>query len=76
MCKLSTNAIDLCDYAHMDWSNLELKVYAADVTKATCKLHLPNDSKLYELTVIKKGNSFELMNNPVSDKTNFKIKNF
>ena len=22
-CKFSTNAIDLCDYAHMDWSNLE-----------------------------------------------------
>jgi len=57
----------------MDWSSLELKVFAADATKASCKLYVPNDPNLYDLEVVKKGNSFELVNNPLEGKTKFKI---
>lgn len=57
----------------MDWSKLELKVYAADATQAKGKLYLPNDSELHKLVLDKKGSSFVLKSNPVSQKTNFKI---
>lgn len=57
----------------MDWSNIELKVYAADATQAEGKLFLPNDSVLHNLTLDKKGVNFNLKNNPVSSKTSFKI---
>ncbi|HEX9825174.1 MAG TPA: alpha-xylosidase, partial [Flavobacteriaceae bacterium] len=59
----------------MDWSNIELKVYAADATQAKGKLYLPNDSGLHELILDKSGSGFILKNNPVSQKTNFKITN-
>jgi alpha-D-xyloside xylohydrolase len=57
----------------MDWSSLELKVFAADAAKASCKLYVPNDTNLYNLEVVKKGNSFELVKNPLEGKTKFKI---
>jgi len=57
----------------MDWSSLELKVFAADATKARCKLFIPNDTNLYDLEVVKKGNTFELVTNPLEGKTKFKI---
>ncbi|MBI9039848.1 MAG: alpha-xylosidase [Lutibacter sp.] len=57
----------------MDWSSLELKVFAADATTASCKLYVPNNTNLYNLEVVKKGNSFELVNNPLEGNTKFKI---
>ena len=57
----------------MDWSALELKVYATDITKASCKLYVPNDTNLYNLEVVKKGNSFELVKNSFEGKIKFKI---
>ncbi|NLP56895.1 alpha-xylosidase [Lutibacter sp. B1] len=57
----------------MDWSHLELKVYAADATEVSCNLYLPNDEQLYKLSATKKDQTFELKNNPVSTKTKFKI---
>lgn len=57
----------------MDWSQIELKVYAADATEAKGKLYLPNDANLHELHVEKNGSGFILKNNPVSKKTSFNI---
>ncbi|MBU3821015.1 alpha-xylosidase [Flavobacteriaceae bacterium XHP0103] len=59
----------------MDWSSIELKVFAADATKATGKIYLPDNSAWHELTAEKIGNKFSLKNNPLSAKTNFKITN-
>lgn len=59
--------------SQMDWSNIELKVYASDAATASCKLFLPNDPKLYHLELIRKGNTYEVVNNPVSNKTKFHV---
>jgi len=59
--------------SQMDWSNIELKVYATDAATATCKLFLPNDTKLYQLELTRKGNVYEVVNNPVSNKTKFHV---
>jgi len=59
--------------SQMDWSKIELKVYASDAVKATCKLFLPNDPKLYQLELTRKGNTYELLNNPVSNKTKIDV---
>jgi alpha-D-xyloside xylohydrolase len=59
----------------MDWSNIELKVYAAEgTTKATGKIYLPNGTQLYELSVLKNKDAFELESNPISNQTKFNIK--
>ena len=59
--------------SQMDWSNIELKVYATDAATATCKLFLPNDPKLYQLELTRKGNAYEVVNNPVSNQTKFHV---
>jgi alpha-D-xyloside xylohydrolase len=60
---------------YMDWSNIELKVYAAEgTTKATGKIYLPNGTQLYELSVLKNKDAFELESNPISNQTKFNIK--
>jgi alpha-D-xyloside xylohydrolase len=59
--------------SQMDWSNIELKVYATDAATVTCKLFLPNDPKLYQLELTRKGNAYEVVNNPVSNQTKFHV---
>lgn len=58
----------------MDWSKLELKVFASGtVNTATGKLFLPGSDRLETLSLKKSGKSFQLANNPVADKVKFKI---
>lgn len=57
----------------MDWSEIELKIYAADAGVAKGKIHLPNDDALYELIAEKSGFKFVLKKNPKLQKINFKI---
>jgi alpha-D-xyloside xylohydrolase len=57
----------------MDWSKLTLKVYAAEGTNtATAKVFLPEGDKVQTITVSRKGNSFEVEENPFDGKTTFK----
>lgn len=49
----------------MDWSELELKVYAADATSAKGYVCLPSDQKLVEVNLNKSGSSFQLKENPL-----------
>ena len=58
---------------NMDWSNLELKVYAADAKKAKGYVCLPSDQKLVEVNLSGKGNSFKLDSNPLEGKVKFKV---
>jgi alpha-D-xyloside xylohydrolase len=58
----------------MDWSQIELKVYAADATQAKGKLYLPNDTELHELVLDKKDLNFELGNNQLKNKITFSTK--
>ncbi|MFL9843564.1 TIM-barrel domain-containing protein [Flavobacterium sp. ST-119] len=65
--KLAQNTQD------MDWSKLTLKIYAADATTtATGKIYLPGGEKVQTLTVAKKGNDFEVSQDPLQGKTTFK----
>ncbi len=57
----------------MDWSNIELKVYAADAKKAKGYVCLPSDQKLVEVTLTGSGKSFKLDSNPLKGKVKFKI---
>jgi alpha-D-xyloside xylohydrolase len=53
---------------NMDWSELELKVYAADAKSVSGYVCLPSDQKLVEVKLSKSGNSFNLNNNPFEGK--------
>ncbi len=57
----------------MDWSNLELKVYAADAKKAKGYVCLPSDQKLVEVSLSGSGKSFKLDSNPLEGKVKFKV---
>ncbi len=59
----------------MDWSQIELKIYAADAMQAVGKLYLPEDTELHPLILEKEGSVFILKDNPVPGKTNFEITN-
>lgn len=65
--KLAQNTQD------MDWSKLTLKVYATDATTtAAGKVYLPGGDAVQTITTTKKGNSFEVGQNPLNGKTTFK----
>jgi alpha-D-xyloside xylohydrolase len=53
---------------NMDWSELELKVYAADAKSVSGYVCLPSDQILVKLNMKKSGNSFNLNNNPFEGK--------
>ncbi|MDT0642072.1 glycoside hydrolase family 31 protein [Zunongwangia sp. F363] len=58
----------------MDWSKLDLKVYAAEGTNSVSgQVFLPEGEALQTVKLSRKGNNFELNQNPLSGKTSFKI---
>ena len=46
--------------AFMDWSNIDLVVFASDSQSATGLICLPEDNKLHDIKLLKKGNTFTL----------------
>jgi alpha-D-xyloside xylohydrolase len=60
--------------AQMDWSNLELVVYAAESKSAEGLVCLPSDDILRKITLNKQGGSFRLAENPLAGKAVFKIR--
>jgi len=59
--------------AQMDWSKIELVVYAKDATTAKGLIFLPGDSEARELTLTKSGNGFKLDRDPLSGKVKWTI---
>jgi len=58
----------------MDWSKLTIKVYADQGTNtATAKVFLPEGDAVKTISLSKKGTGFEANENPISNKTTFKI---
>ncbi len=56
----------------MDWSKLTLKVFATnDSASATGKVYLPGTDAVQTITTSKKGNEFEVKQNPFGTKTTF-----
>jgi alpha-D-xyloside xylohydrolase len=61
--------------SQMDWSKIELDVFAKDVTAAKGLVFLPGDTKLHELAVTKKDGTFKLDDDPFAGKVSWAISN-
>lgn len=60
----------------MDWSNLELVVYATNAKKILGLVCLPADNVMHQISVGKKGNSFQLISDEFAGKVKWKIRAF
>ena len=60
----------------MDWSKLDLVVYATDTQKAQGLICLPSDNKLHRISVTRKDNTFVLENDPLAGKVVWKIQSY
>jgi alpha-D-xyloside xylohydrolase len=59
--------------AQMDWSKIELRVFAKEALTAKGLVFLPGDSAAHEVTLTKSGNSFKLAGNPFAGKVSLEI---
>jgi len=59
--------------AQMDWSKIELAVYAKDATTANGLIFLPGETEAHELSLTKSGNSFKLGADPLAGKVAWQI---
>jgi alpha-D-xyloside xylohydrolase len=62
--------------AQMDWSKIELQVFAKDATTAKGLVFLPGETEARELALTKSGNSFTLNADPEAGKVNWTVKEF
>ncbi|MGD0086467.1 MAG: TIM-barrel domain-containing protein [Verrucomicrobiota bacterium] len=58
----------------MDWTNLDLVVFAKSTTTAKGLICLPSDNGLHELTLDRSGGGFALANDPLAGKVTWKIR--
>jgi alpha-D-xyloside xylohydrolase len=58
----------------MDWSKLDLVVFAKTATTVKGLICLPSDNELHELTLDPSGGSFRLVNDPLAGKVTWKIR--
>ncbi len=59
----------------MDWSKIELVVFAKNATTAKGQIFLPGDSALREITLTKTGGRFQLASDPFAGKVAWQIQN-
>jgi alpha-D-xyloside xylohydrolase len=62
--------------AQMDWSKLDLVVYATDSQKGNGLICLPSDNVLHKISLIKRGGVFVLESDPFAGKVSMKVKLF
>jgi alpha-D-xyloside xylohydrolase len=60
---------------YIDWSNIELVVYATGKSAANGEVYLPNDNMLHQIT-IKKKNGYSLTNDPYAGKVKWVIHSY
>ena len=58
----------------MDWSKLELVVFARNREDAKGLVCLPSDNALHELSLTRTGNTFKLANDPLAGKVTWSIR--
>jgi alpha-D-xyloside xylohydrolase len=58
----------------MDWSRIELMVYARDAKTAKGLVCLPSDNRLHELTLTRQGNTFKLASDALAGKVTWQIR--
>jgi alpha-D-xyloside xylohydrolase len=59
--------------AQMDWSKIELTVYAKNAITAKGLVFLPGENEAHELTLTKSGNHFKMTSDPLAGKVTWKI---
>jgi alpha-D-xyloside xylohydrolase len=59
--------------SQLDWSKLDLVVFAKDATTATASVFLPGDSERHELTLTKSDGVFKLEADPFAGKVTWRI---
>ncbi len=57
----------------MDWSTLELVVYAIDSQKVNSLVCLPSDKVLHKITLLKKDGAFQMETDPFGGKVTWKV---
>jgi alpha-D-xyloside xylohydrolase len=62
--------------AQMDWSKLDLVVYAKDPNRAEGLICLPSDNVLHKISVVKRNNQFALETDPFGGKVSWKIRQY
>ena len=60
--------------SQLDWSRLELVVFAKDLTTAKGFVCLPEHNQLVEVTLVKTGGEWKLEKNPLAGQVNFAIR--
>ncbi len=60
--------------AQMDWSTLDLVVYATDSQKVNGLVCLPSDNILHRISLIRKNNTFRLETDPLAGIVSWKVK--
>jgi alpha-D-xyloside xylohydrolase len=60
--------------AQMDWSNLDLIVFAKEATETVGKVCLPSNKVLYDLTLTKSDGSFKLIKDPLVGEVTWKVR--
>ncbi len=60
--------------AQMDWSKIELAVYAKDATTAKGLIFLPGETEAREITLTKSGDSFKLTSDPLAGKVKWTVR--
>ena len=58
----------------MDWSKLDLAVFAKDSQEAKGLVCLPSDNKLVEVTLVKKDGAFRVAKDPLAGKVAFQVR--
>jgi alpha-D-xyloside xylohydrolase len=58
----------------MDWSKIELVVFAKEATSAKGSIFLPGDRELRELTLNQDGGAFKLAGDPLAGKVTWSIR--
>jgi alpha-D-xyloside xylohydrolase len=58
----------------LDWSKLDLVVFAKDATTAKGSIFLPGDSEPHELTLTKDNGAFKLDSDPLAGKVTWNIR--
>lgn len=59
--------------AQMDWSKIELAVFAKDTTTAKGLIFLPGESNAHDLALTKSGDSYKLETDPLAGKVTWSI---
>jgi alpha-D-xyloside xylohydrolase len=59
--------------AQLDWSQLELAVFAQDSTKTTGQICLPAENKLHPISLTKFGSTWQLDRDPLASKVKWKV---